>query len=211
MKTDELIDFLSKNSGAAEPAVPPKRMLGLVLPWVSIAVLACLLLLGFAPPEVFTQPGPWLKLALAAYALLLGAVWLDRASRPGKPEGKVPTLLLVGGLALAALGAWALSSTAPEERLDQLLGHSWYACPWNIAGLSLLILPGLILVVRHLAPVSPAKAGALSGLVAGAIAALVYGLACTETAIPFVALWYPAGIALSSLIGYTVGRFALNW
>ena len=54
-------------------------------------------------------------------------------------------------------------------------------------------------------------AGAGAGLFAGALGAFVYAFYCTEVAAPFIAVWYTLGIALTSLLGGILGRWALRW
>ncbi|NJO35029.1 MAG: DUF1109 family protein, partial [Rhodospirillales bacterium] len=61
------------------------------------------------------------------------------------------------------------------------------------------------------APASSMRAGAMAGLMCGALGALVYMLRCTDDAPLFVALWYAAAIAIVTLVGLLIGRTVLRW
>ena len=63
----------------------------------------------------------------------------------------------------------------------------------------------------RLAPTRLTLAGALAGLFAGGMGAFVYAFHCPETAAPFVALWYSAGILLTTALGALLGPRLLRW
>jgi hypothetical protein len=65
--------------------------------------------------------------------------------------------------------------------------------------------------LRQLAPTRLTLAGALAGLFAGGAGAFVYAFHCPETAAPFVALWYSAGILLTAGLGALLGPRLLRW
>ncbi|MFO1333443.1 MAG: NrsF family protein, partial [Rubrivivax sp.] len=54
-------------------------------------------------------------------------------------------------------------------------------------------------------------AGFAAGLLAGAIGALAYALACTEMAMSFVAAWYTLGILMVGALGALLGPRVLRW
>ena len=54
-------------------------------------------------------------------------------------------------------------------------------------------------------------AGASAGLLCGGVAAMAYGLSCTETAPVFVATWYSLGMALPAVLGGLLGPWVLRW
>lgn len=70
---------------------------------------------------------------------------------------------------------------------------------------------GFILGHEGFAPTRLVYAGAACGLFSGAVAALVYALACTEPAAPFIAIWYTLGVALCGAVGAFLGPRLLNW
>ena len=62
-----------------------------------------------------------------------------------------------------------------------------------------------------MAPTRPALTGAISGLAAGALAAMLYSLHCTENSFAFFALWYSAGMGLTAILGAGLGARFLRW
>ncbi len=54
-------------------------------------------------------------------------------------------------------------------------------------------------------------AGAVAGVLAGAIGTFVYAFHCNESAMPFVAIWYTLGIAAVGVLGALLGRVTLRW
>ena len=77
--------------------------------------------------------------------------------------------------------------------------------------LSIAPLAGIIWALRGLAPTRLRLAGLCAGLLAGAIGAAGYALACTEQSAAFVAVWYSLGIAVSGLLGCALGGRILRW
>jgi hypothetical protein len=54
-------------------------------------------------------------------------------------------------------------------------------------------------------------AGFSGGLLAGAIGAAGYSLACPESSAAFVAIWYTLGILLTGVVGAAIGDRVLRW
>jgi hypothetical protein len=84
-------------------------------------------------------------------------------------------------------------------------------CVLTILMVSLLPLIVLLYAMRAGAPTRPAMAGAIAGILAGALGAGAYALACENDAGLFVALWYPLAISTTTLLGAAIGRRALAW
>jgi hypothetical protein len=140
------------------------------------------------------------------------AVWL--ASRLARPAARSEApALLAGAVALAAAltGLLAWQASTPETRMAGLLGHSWWTCPWFVLSLSLPALGALLWALRGLAPTRPRAAGFAAGLLAGALGAGGYALACNELAVSFVAAWYTLGMLMSGLLGALLGPRLLRW
>jgi hypothetical protein len=101
---------------------------------------------------------------------------------------------------------------APDEtRVALVLGRTWRTCSLNIALLSLPGLIALLVALRSLAPTRLPLAGAMAGLLAGAVGALAYCLRCQEHAVPFWATWYLLGMAIPMAVGALLGRRVLRW
>jgi hypothetical protein len=80
-----------------------------------------------------------------------------------------------------------------------------------VLALSLPALVGALWALRGLAPTRPGAAGLAAGLLAGALGALGYSLACTELSPAFVAFWYSLGIGLAGALGAVLGPWVLRW
>lgn len=211
MRTDDLITLLARDGGAARP---PRdlRVLGMgilvVLPLL-IGIVA--MAEGLVPMSRWPQSATLWKAGYAA-ALAGAGVWLlHRAGRPGAGV-TAPATVVAALLGLAALtGAFDWLAAPEAMRSAKLIGHSALVCPVAILVMSVPMQVAAMLAARPLAPVRPGLAGLAAGLVAGGVAALAYGLACTEGALVFVAVWYSAGMLLSGLAGWAIGRRMLRW
>ncbi len=211
MKTDDLIVMLARGEAAVLPPQDGRRLaLGaaLVLPLLVVLVAT---VEGLVPLALWGQSATLWKIGYAA-ALAGAAVWLFR--RAGRP-GSGPTLQLgVIGLLLAAalsIGLYDWMTVPPGMKAGKLLGNSAVLCPVAILVMSVPLLGTGVWAARGLAPVQPVLAGAAAGMAAGGLAAIAYGLACTEGALVFVAVWYTLGILLSTALGALAGRVLLRW
>jgi hypothetical protein len=92
-----------------------------------------------------------------------------------------------------------------------VMGQTWGACSRTIFILSLPVLIGVFLSLRQLAPTRLVAAGAVAGILAGALGTFVYAFHCFESAAPFIAIWYTLGMAAVGALGGLLGRWALRW
>ncbi len=211
MKTDDLILLLARGAGPAPRAVAARRLApGSALGLAASAGLAAWTL-GWVPSTLYTEIAPWFKLVYAAL-LALAAAWL--AARLGRPLPRTGGPLLAVAAVLAAAAAVGLVSwwqMPPAERMTALVGHSAAECPWNVLALSLPALAASLWALRGLAPTRPVAAGAAAGLLAGALGAFGYALACDELSLPFVSAWYTLGVALTVALGALLGPRSLRW
>lgn len=211
MKTEELIELLARGAGAAPRHVVARRLGWAVLVGLAAGVAMAFGWPGFIPVELYAYPAPWFKLAYAA-ALAAATVWLtSRLARPGARHGAAALASMGVVCAALALGLAAWHATPPEARMRGLLGHSWWDCPFFVLTLSLPTLAALLWALRGLAPTQPRAAGFAAGLLAGAVGATAYALACTELAVSFVAAWYTLGMVLTGLLGALLGPRVLRW
>lgn len=211
MKTESLIDILARGAGPAPRAVAARRL----WPAAAVGLLAsaamALTLLGSMPAAMYATPAPWVKWAYAA-ALALAAGWLTAGlSRPVARLSPASLVLLAAVAVMTALGAWTVLAADPDERLAALFGETWRSCPWNVLAFSMPALAGTLWAVRGLAPTRLRAAGFAAGLLAGAVGALGYALACPEVSPAFVAVWYSLGIALTGMLGALLGPHLLRW
>jgi hypothetical protein len=212
MRTDDLIAHLS----ADLPPVRACAVARVLVAGVAIGLAAStLVMLAVLHPRhdfaaAIASFGMWMKLA---YTLAIAAVglWIvERAGRPGASAAKPAALLAVPLVAIAALAALQLAAPgADTPRL--ILGESSQVCAVLVAMVALPTLAATFWALRQLAPTRLTLAGAGAGLFAGGAGAFVYAFHCPEMAAPFVAIWYTLGIALTTVIGAFLGRWALRW
>lgn len=211
MKTDTLIDMLTRGAGPAPRALVARRLSPAAAAGLLASAGIAVAWFGVLPVQMFFTAVPWTKMTYAG-ALALAAGWLTaRLSRPAAPigqPGRVTGLVL---LAMALIGGVSLASTPAGARLDALLGASWSTCPLSVLALSLPALAASLWAVRGLAPTRPRAAGFAAGLLAGAVGAFGYSLSCPEASPAFVAVWYTLGIACTGAIGAALGPRVLRW
>lgn len=211
MKTDDLIDMLARGAGPAPRGVAARRLLPACAAGLLASACLALALIGPIPAAMLATPAPWIKLAYAA-ALALSAGWLTaRLSRPVARVASPVRALVMVFVAMAALGTWALLETPAPARRAALMGASWQVCPLGVLMLSLPALAAALWAARGLAPTRPVAAGCAAGLLAGALGAFGYSLACPEASASFVAVWYSMGMALTGLLGAALGPRVLRW
>jgi hypothetical protein len=212
MRTADLIELLARDVRATSPGVVNRRLLaalvagGLVTFAIVALWLRCQPLLAAAQQQWF-----WMKAAYTGLLTVAGAIMLRRLSMPGARLGAAPLAAALVILAMLALGAGQILSTAPAARLTLWLGHTWKVCSPLILLLAIPIYACLSVAIRTLAPTRPALTGAVAGLAAGALAATLYGLHCPEQAAAFVATWYTLGIAAATALGAITGGRLLRW
>ncbi|MDE2050901.1 MAG: DUF1109 domain-containing protein [Gammaproteobacteria bacterium] len=212
MRTADLIELLAHDVRATAPGVANRRLLaalaagGLVTFAVVALWLRCQPLLAAAQ-----QPWFWMKTAYTALLTVAGVASVRRLAVPGAKVGAAPVAAALIVLAMFALGAGQILSTAPAGRLALWLGQSWKICSPLILLLALPIYACLVMAIRGLAPTRPALAGTAAGFAASALAATLYSLHCPEQAAAFVATWYTLGIAAATVLGGIAGRRLLSW
>lgn len=211
MKTQSLIEMLAKGAGPAPQAPVLRRMAPMVALGLIASGLFALVSMGSIPAAMWATTAPWLKLTYGA-SLALAAGWLTaRLSRPvARTEWPLRAVLAVFATMLT-LGALALMTSAPDQRMATLFGETWLTCPRNVVALSLPALAGALWALRGLAPTQLRAAGFNAGLMAGALGAMGYSLVCPEVSPTFVAIWYSLGILLTGLLGAVLGPRLLRW
>ena len=211
MKTDALINVLATGAGPAPRAPAARRLLPAALAGLALATLVAVVLVGLVPTAMFGRAPLWIKFGYTGLLAVAAGWWAARLSRPAAPTGPAwhAVCAVVGGMAL--LGALALLNTPDNSRMAYLLGKSWLFCPCGVFVLSAPALACVLWAMRGLAPTRPRLAGFAAGLLAGAVGALGYSVACTEESLAFVAAWYSLGILITSLVGAALGPRVLRW
>ena len=213
MKTDDLIDALSRDVGSSAPHTVARTLaLGLALgAIVSIAVMV--LWLGVRADLMDAmRTGPfWMKFAYALSVAALGFGLVDRLARPDGEGGVFGPMILAPLAIMTALAVYQLSGAPEELRMKMMLGSTYQVCARNIVIVSAPIFLGLFWALRSLAPTRLTLAGAVVGVLAGAAGTFIYAFHCNESAAPFVAIWYTLGIAVVGVLGALLGRSLLRW
>jgi hypothetical protein len=212
METDDLIALLAETP-------PPMRhgMVGKFLAWGAAGgMLATVVIMGatlkIRPDLAEAMAGAafWTKFAYTLCLAGLGLWLVERQSRAAADSRLPIVLIAVPVVALLARAVWqCLEPGADVHAL--LMGHTAKVCSSLILLLSLPIFAGLFWAMRKLTPTRLTLAGASAGLLAGAASAAIYCFHCPEAAAPFVLVWYSLGIALATVLGALVGRWALRW
>lgn len=142
----------------------------------------------------------------------LALLWsISQSSRPGG-ERRLHTYVLA--LPFLAIIVFAMISLglSPKAHWDaMIMGDEWLECLLSIPVIAIVPFAICILAVRQGAATDLVRTGALAGLVAGGVSATAYALHCTDDALPFVAVWYGATIALCTLAGAALGPRLLRW
>lgn len=213
MKTDDLVSMLANGAVAVEPNMLRRRY-ATALGWGAFgATLLMAIMLGVRPDlaEAVWLPMFWMKLAFPAVLLAGALLAVARLSRPGTRLGRVPLVIAAPVIMMWIAAGAMLLSVVPVARSEMVLGSSWSECPIYIATLSAPAFISLFWAMRGMAPTRPIVAGAASGLLAGALGALIYALHCPEMAAPFLAIWYVLGMLIPAAVGAVVGPLLLRW
>ncbi|MFZ3127483.1 MAG: DUF1109 domain-containing protein [Rhodoferax sp.] len=213
MKTEELIGLLAAGESGIPANAVSKRFV-VALAWsIPLAALIMASVYGVRSDLVQAMGGTmfWTKLAFAGALALFASVSTERLGRPGMRVG-----LAWAGLAAPLLLLWlvavvAIATAEPAQRAELIFGSTWKTCPFNIALISLPLFAATLWFVKGLAPTQRMLAGASAGLLAGALATLIYALHCPESAAPFVGIWYVLGISIPTVAGAALGPRVFRW
>jgi len=152
-----------------------------------------------------------LKLVFTLAILVLTSIALTKLARPGG-ERRTPIALVALPFVVIVLLAGLSLASAPRSHWDRMIvGNNWLECVLSIPVIAMVPFAVVIWAVRQMAPTDLVRAGALAGMVAGAVSAVAYAFHCTDDSLPFVALWYGGTIALCTLAGATLGPRLLRW
>ncbi|MFO1097086.1 MAG: DUF1109 domain-containing protein [Xanthobacteraceae bacterium] len=213
MKTDDLIAMLSTN---VEPVDRRNlaRTFGAALAIGGVAAIG-VALLGFGLRTDITEASAFISLALKIIFTTgvfgLASTYLIRFARPGGERCAPLMPLALPFLGIMALAVVSLASAPRPRWQDMILGDQWLECLLSIPVIAVVPFAVIIWAVRQAMPTDLRRAGALAGLVAGALSATGYALHCVDDSMPFVALWYGGTIALCTLAGWALGPRLLRW
>jgi hypothetical protein len=212
METEQLIRTLAADNPHRTRPVGFVLALAL-LAAAPVSLVSFFMALGFRPDVMTAMHNPFfdlkfvVTLALAISAIIVG-LHLSRPEASFKGWGWL-LLIPAGIIAVGIASEMMMPQRLPM--MTRLIGHNSRVCMTAIPLLSLPLLAGALIGLRHGAPARPALAGALAGLISAGLAATLYASHCTDDSPLFVAAWYSiataAVTALGALIGARVLRF----
>jgi hypothetical protein len=212
METEQLIRSLAADNTHRARPVGFVLALGLLVA-APLSLAMFVLGLGVRPDVMAAMHNPFfdlkfvvtLALAVAAMALSL------HLSRPEVSLKGWWWLLLIplGILAAEIAGEMMVPQSLPM--MVRLIGSNSRICLTAIPLMSLPLLAGALVALRHGATTRPAAAGAIAGLLSAGLAATLYASHCTDDSPLFVATWYPIAIGLVAAIGALAGSKVLRF
>jgi hypothetical protein len=212
MDTDRLIQTLAADNMHHEQPVGFVMALALLIA-APFTLTMFVMELGVRPDVMTAMRNPFFDLKfLVTLALALPAIAIAiHLSRPEVSLRGWAWLLLipVGLLGIGIAGEMTMSQRLPM--MTRLVGSNSRTCMMAIPMLSLPLLAGALIALRHGAPARPAVAGAFAGLVSAGLAATLYASHCTDDSPLFVATWYTLATALVTAIGALAGSRVLRF
>jgi hypothetical protein len=212
INTDQLVKTLAADNAHRPRPVGVVVALAL-LAAAPVSILMFVAELGVRPDVMTAMHNPFfdlkfaVTLALAAAAI---AISLHLARPEASLRGFVWLLAIPAGLLVAGIsGEMMMPQRLPM--MTRLVGKNSSVCLMAIPALSLPILAGALIGLRHGAPSRPAVAGAVAGLLSAGLAATLYASHCTDDSPLFVATWYTIATALVAAIGALAGAKLLRY
>lgn len=212
MRTEELLNLLVADLPSARPRFP-RILVRWLLCGALLAALLFFAAIGVRPDlgKAIADPRLWLKFDFALSLMLASLILARRSGEPGVPWGPWGYALLAAPALLAVGVALECASTPASSWAVRLVGANAKYCLTLIPLLSAAPLACLLLALREGAPTSPGLAGALAGLLAGAVGAAFYATHCPDDSPLFLATWYPLAIGLVTFVGFVAGSRLLRW
>jgi hypothetical protein len=212
MNTEQLIRSLAADNPHRSHPVGFVLALALLAAMpVSLAVF--MMRLGVRPDVMTAVHNPFFDLkfvvtiSLAISAIVVGL----HLSRPeASLKGWAWLLLIPAGIVAAGI---ASEMMMPQHlpAMTRLIGNNSRICMTAIPIMSLPILAGALIGLRHGAPSRPAITGAIAGLMSAGLAATLYAAHCTDDSPLFVVTWYSIATALVMAIGALAGAKVLRY
>jgi hypothetical protein len=212
MDTDQLIRTLAADNSNRARSVGFTLMLAL-LAAAPVSLLMFFAELGVRPDVMVAMRNPFFDLKFAVtLALAISAIAVSlHLSRPEVSLRGFGWLLLapIGILSVGIGGEMMMPQRLPM--MTRLVGKNSLVCMTAIPAMSLPILVGALIGLRHGAPSRPAVAGAIAGMLSAGLAATLYASHCTDDSPLFVATWYTIATALVAAIGALAGSRLLRF
>lgn len=212
MKTEALLTALTVDAKLKEPR-PSWLLAAAVAGGFALAAILFMFLLGPRPDFSYAMQTPRfvfkfvVSLTLAASGTAMALLLM----RPESDLWRWKGLLFAAPLLLAIAIGMELWRVPGAMWMPRMMGHNAFICMMSIPALSLVPLGAILMALRHGATISPARAGAVAGLVAAGLGAALYAAHCTDDSPLFVAAWYTLATLIVAAIGSSVGARVLRW
>ena len=213
MKTDKLIDMLTKNLEPVKSEWGGKALAWAVVLGGIISFCVMLMTVGLRD-DMMGKPHAVslaLKLLFVLSLIGVGTALLIKLNRPGQDGKGLFKLTFVPFLAAGLAAIVALAVQPSADWGPMCFGTHWVACLFCIPFFAIGPFAALIWALRKGAPTNLRRTGAIAGLVAGALGAAAYAFHCPDDSIPFVAIWYGAMLGFCAWIGAKLGPRLLRW
>ncbi len=212
METEQLIRTLAADNMHRARPVGLVLALGL-LAAAPISLAMFLSELGVRPDVMTAMRNPFFDLKfVVTLAMAIAAIAVSlHLSRPEVSLKGWWWLLLIPAGILAAGIASEMMMPQRAPMMVRLIGNNSRICMTAIPLMSLPLLAGALIGLRHGAPTRPAVAGAIAGLLSAGLAATLYASHCTDDLPLFVATWYTIASALVAGLGALVGAKVLRY
>jgi len=212
METEQLIRTLAADNTHRAPRVGFVLALAL-LAAIPVSVALFLTQFGVRPDIMTAMHNPFFGLKFVE-TLALAITAIAFSLHLSRPEASVKgwawlLLIPVGILAAGILSEMMIPQRVPM--MTRLICSNSRVCMVAIPLMSMPVLAGALIGLRHGAPTHPAIAGAVAGLLSAGLAATLYASHCTDDSPLFVATWYTIATALVTAIGALAGSKILKY
>jgi hypothetical protein len=213
VKTDKLIDMLSRGVEPAERPRWKRRLATTLIAGLVVAVLLVAIGLGVRPDIGTARMPIMMKSMFSALCAAVALPLVLQLMRPGRPlRWRIGAVLLFLAICAGAVVV-SLMGEMPEQRLAAWMGGEG-KFPWCVVLIPVLAAPTAALLtcfMRAFAPTRLTLTGAAIGALSGGIAAMAYAMYCPTDSMAFVTTWYVVAIALCAAIGALLGSKLLRW
>jgi hypothetical protein len=214
MDTEHLIDNLVRDARAVRPVRP----VPLAAAWASGALGLALALNAIAfrcraDLASCWHETRWLVILLSLVGILgFGAQQAFATGYPGRPVGKVARWAYRASVALFVINflwPWRHLAVAADWQVGH--GAAGLQCSRILVCLSLLPAAAILLVLRRLAPVVPARTARFAGAAAAAIGAFGLSFDCSIASPTHFLLYHALPLGIFALGIGAAGRWLLRW
>lgn len=164
------------------------------------------ILTGEASPYFWIGNGLLLMLGAASSAALVAGALPQVGPRANAPVWAFATLCLLPLAALIQL-VWASGHHAHDGLADPAAWH----CLSSALAAGLVVAVAAVLFLRRAAPVALARQAWLTGLAAGALGALAFGITCPLDGIAHLGIWHVLPVPIAALAARVIVPPLIRW